>query len=144
VKCSCSMFADCSPVGREWLSPSCVDVYTSFSLVNEIFLGWLDTHYIHILNSSISERFFSLGAEPCPGYARVSMQYHGVQHILTAFLSQRPANGAQLPAVLRSSTRSPRAGKNPERQRRVTPPGNRVRFPTLTLAPHSDGEYFTC
>ena len=57
-------------------------------------------------------------------------------------LTQRPANGEQLPAALRSSTRSPRAGKNPERQQRVTPPGNRVRFPTLTLVPHSDGQYF--
>jgi hypothetical protein len=57
-------------------------------------------------------------------------------------LTQRPASGAQLPAAPVSSTRSPRAGKNPERQQRETPPGNRVRFPTLTLVPHSDGEYF--
>jgi hypothetical protein len=57
-------------------------------------------------------------------------------------LTQRLANGAQLRAAPRSSTRSPRAGKNPERQQRETPPGNRVRFLALTLVLHSDGEYF--
>lgn len=57
-------------------------------------------------------------------------------------LTQRPANGAQPFTALGSSTRSPRAGKNPKKQRRETPPGNRVRFPTLTPVPHSDGEYF--
>ena len=58
-------------------------------------------------------------------------------------LTQRPANGAQLPAALRSSRRSPRAGKNLKRQQRETPLGSRVRFPTLTRTPHSDGEYVT-
>jgi len=57
-------------------------------------------------------------------------------------LTQRLANGAQLPAALRSNTRSPRAEKNPQGQRRETPPGNRVRFSTLTLVPHYDSDTF--
>lgn len=45
MKCSCSMFADCSPVSRD-ACPNCVDVYTSLSLVNEIFFG-LAGHSLH-------------------------------------------------------------------------------------------------
>jgi hypothetical protein len=95
-------------------------------------IGRTLTHYIHTLNLR-------------PAMPRIRKSKYAVSHSAThhnCLLTQRPANEGQLPAALRSSTRSPRAGKNPERQRRVTPPGNRVRFPTLTLVlPHSDGEY---